>query len=360
MKTLTRSILSGAVICSLTACGQSEPTIQEETTLRPVQVIELTSAEQQNSKKFSGVIHSQNSAGLAFRIPGTVEELLVKKGQSVEKGQVIARLDPHDYQVALEELEARALEAKSAKKLATAELKRIKQAIADDAIADVSLDRAVSGYERSAAAVKVVNKNIQRANDTLSYTELKAPFSGVIGDVNIDQHEQVLPGISILTLQKNNKLEVDIDVPENLIHEFELEQHAQVFWYNSSSKVDAKITEIATLPHRIKQTYTVTLSIENSNENLFPGKAVTVTTKMNTPLSATCLPYSALVGKDSAMRVKVVRSNKVTNLPVDIESLAADQACVNGDFNADDYIVVSGSNYLLDGDYVPKLTVRAQ
>ncbi|MEH6453472.1 MAG: efflux RND transporter periplasmic adaptor subunit [Psychromonas sp.] len=360
MKRLTRSILSGAVICSLTACGQSEPVIQEETTSRPVQVIELASAAEQNTKQFSGVIHSQNSAGLAFRIPGTVDQLLVKKGQSVDKGQVIARLDPHDYQVALEELEARALEAKSAKKLATSELARIKQAIADDAIADVNLDRAVSGYERSAAAVKVINKNIQRANDTLSYTELKAPFSGVIGKVNIEQHEQVLPGLAILTLQKNNKLEVDIDVPENLIHEFELNQQAQVSWFKSSSKIDAKITEIATLPHLIKQTYTVTLSIENSDESLFPGKAVTVTTKMNTPLSATCLPYSALVGKDSLMHVNVVRDNKVTHLPVEVESLAANQACVSGEFVADDYVVVSGSNYLLDGAYVPKLTVRVQ
>ncbi|MCC4820996.1 biotin/lipoyl-binding protein, partial [Vibrio lentus] len=90
-----------------------------------------------------------------FRVPGTIQKMMVSVGDSVKKGQPLAQLDPHDYQVALEELQARALEAKSAHKLAKSELVRVKQAIADNAIADVNLDRAISGYERSEAAVKV-------------------------------------------------------------------------------------------------------------------------------------------------------------------------------------------------------------
>ncbi|MCV5664160.1 biotin/lipoyl-binding protein, partial [Escherichia coli] len=84
-----------------------------------------------------------------FRVPGTVESVFVNKGSVVEKGQVIATLDKHDYQVSLEELQARMLEAQSAHKLAKAELKRVKQATSDDAIASVNLDRAISSYERS-------------------------------------------------------------------------------------------------------------------------------------------------------------------------------------------------------------------
>ncbi|MCV6037316.1 HlyD family secretion protein, partial [Escherichia coli] len=87
--------------------------------------------------------------------------MFVNKGSVVEKGQVIATLDKHDYQVSLEELQARMLEAQSAHKLAKAELKRVKQATSDDAIASVNLDRAISSYERSLSAVKVVEKNIQ-------------------------------------------------------------------------------------------------------------------------------------------------------------------------------------------------------
>ncbi|MCV5276044.1 hypothetical protein OFC49_35485, partial [Escherichia coli] len=76
------------------------------------------------------------------------------------------------------------LEAQSAHKLAKAELKRVKQATSDDAIASVNLDRAISSYERSLSAVKVVEKNIQRAKDALRYTTLRAPFTGIVADVS--------------------------------------------------------------------------------------------------------------------------------------------------------------------------------
>lgn len=93
-----------------------------------------------------------------FRVPGTINNIAVKAGDSVVKGQLIAQLDDHDYQVVLQELEAKMLEAQSAHKLAKAELQRVQQAAQDDAIAQVNLDRAISGYERSQSAIKVVKK----------------------------------------------------------------------------------------------------------------------------------------------------------------------------------------------------------
>ena len=71
-----------------------------------------------------------------------MESVFVNKGSVVEKGQVIATLDKHDYQVSLEELQARMLEAQSAHKLAKAELKRVKQATSDDEQKKASLDKA--------------------------------------------------------------------------------------------------------------------------------------------------------------------------------------------------------------------------
>lgn len=168
--------------------------------------------------------------------------------ETFQKGQPIAQLDPHDYQFALEELQARALEAKSAHKLAKAELARVKQAIADNAIANVNLDRAISGYERSEAAVKVVEQNIRRAQDSVRYTRLLTPFDGVIASSNFDQYEQVLPGVAVFTIHKPEQLEVTIDVPENLIHQFEAEQQATISWYHAKKSITGHATEISTLP----------------------------------------------------------------------------------------------------------------
>ncbi|MGF1911749.1 efflux RND transporter periplasmic adaptor subunit [Vibrio kasasachensis] len=352
--------LASAVVIGVSGCNQTQVDEPQKVAQTILQVVQLGDSTPDTAKHFSGIVRSQEQAALAFRVPGTIEQIYVSKGDTVTQGQVIARLDPHDYQLALEEMEAKMLEARSAHKLAKVELKRIKQATHDDAIASVNLDRAVSGYERSLSAVKVVEKNIQRAKDTLSYTQLKAPFDGVIGRIDFEQHEQILPGIALGSLQDNMQLEVEIDVPETLIEAFEIGQIGAASWYGSEQFLNAYVTEIAPLPHLIKQTYTVTYRIEKGNAHLFPGKSISISTHIGNNTTDYCIPYSALVGHKEQMHINLIRENKVVYTQVELNSLDAYQACVKGDLNADDYVVVSGSHYLSDGQSADKFVIRRQ
>ena len=214
-------------------------------------MIQLEPLSHQVEKSFTGKLQSSETAGVAFRVPGTIQNVMVSVGDSVKKGQPLAQLDPHDYQVALEELQARALLKQNPHtSWLRSELARVKQAIADNAIADVNLDRAISGYERSEAAVKVVEQNIRRAKDSIRYTELLAPFDGVwsrhLTSISLNKS---LPGISVFTIHNPDQLEVKIQVPENLIHEFQPNQTAGINWYGSEEKLIGHATEIATSPH---------------------------------------------------------------------------------------------------------------
>ncbi|MCK6264062.1 efflux RND transporter periplasmic adaptor subunit [Vibrio sp. ZSDE26] len=349
-----KTILCGAILLSLTACNQTNPTAIQtiEPQMRPLQVVKLTDSSTLSTKHFNGVVYSQEQASLSFRVPGTVETILVNRGDQVKKGQVIAKLDPHDYQLIVAELESKMIEANAAHNLAIAEKKRIEQAIADDAISSVSLDRAISGYERSLSAVKVVNKNIQRAKDTVGYTILTAPFDGVIGDISVEPFEQVLPGIPSFKLHNTDLVEVNIDVPENMIQYFNVGHTAQVSWHRSEQSYDAVVSEMATMPNRIKQTYTVTFAIDTHDAQLFPGKSVTVKTQVGDTNNAFCLPYSALVGEDQSLHVNVVRDSIIDWVPVTIETIDAQQACVSGQLNRGDVAVISGAPYLQHGDVV--------
>ena len=360
MNKLNKVVLAITMATGIFGCNQSqnahESTIKQST----VQVIQLADNRAATIKHFSGVVRSQQQTSLAFRVSGTIDEIMVTEGDVVKKGQVIARLDKHDYLVVLAELEAKMQEAQSVHKLAQAELKRVKQASQDNAIAQVNLDRAISGYERSRATVDVVEQNIRRANDMLSYTELKAPFNGVIARVDFEKHEQILSGISLAMLQDHSALEVEVDVPETMIEAFTIGQIGTVSWYHSEKSLNAYVTEIGPLPHIIKQTYTVTYRIAQDSQRLFPGKSVSISTNIGQVPDAYCIPYSALVGEKETMHVNLVRNQKVVGVPVDLESLDAYKACVKGALNANDYLVVSGSNYLSDGDIADKLDIRHQ
>lgn len=343
---------------ALLGCNQAQVLELQPERQNPLQVVKVNQANHTTNKHFSGIVRAHETVNVAFRIPGTLSHLYVQTGESVSKGDLIAELDPHDYQVALEELEAKMLEAQSAHKLAKAELRRVKQATQDNAIASVNLDRATSGYERSLSAIKVVEKNIQRAKDTLSYTKLVAPFDGVIGRVDFKQHEQVLPGIAVVTIQDQSKFDVEVDVPENMIQDFNVGDISNLSWYQSEAAVQAHVTEVSPVPHLIKQTYTVTYTVDSEHPSLFEGKSVTISTAHKAKRDTHCVPYSAVVGEKEELHVNIVRNNTVIYTPVELRSLDAYQACVAGDLQDEDYIVVSGSHYLQDGDKADSVVLR--
>ncbi|MGF1761174.1 efflux RND transporter periplasmic adaptor subunit [Photobacterium sagamiensis] len=325
---------------------------------RPVQVIELGSNQSTSFKRFSGVLEAEQSADLAFRVPGTMQEVLVKTGQKVSAGQIIARLDPHDYQVTVSELEARLEEAQAAHQLAKSERQRVRQATNDDALAAVNLDRAESGYKRSKAMVKVVKQNLTKAKDALSYTELTAPFDGVIGQRMRDQFEQATPGLPIFTLHQPQKLQAVIDVPESLANQFTVGQTAQVSWYGSKQVVSAQLKEVSTLPDPIKQTYRVTYKMDEGVQGLLPGKSVVVssaTSQENTSLY--CLPYSALFVEKGDQKVYVVNSDQIEARRVVVQSLDAKNACVENSLKQGDKVVVSGVHFLKEGDAVGAINI---
>lgn len=362
MKTITPYALAPIAMLVLSGCSDITPPAAEKS-LRPVQVIELGSQHQFNTRQFSGVLEAIDTANLAFKVPGTINEVLVKTGEQVKQGQVIARLDPHDYQVAVLELEARLDEAKAAKALADIELKRVKQATSDNAIAEVNLDRAVSGYKRSQAMVKVVEQNLQKAQDALSYTELTAPFDGVIGKRFSEQFEQAAPGLPVFTIHQPSHLQAVVDIPESLINQFEGQPSGAVSWYGNNTPIPATLKEISTLPDPIKQTYQLTYRLDQSaltmNDSALPGKAIQLNIAFEQSDGQYCIPYSAIMQTGQTHTVFTIKNGTANPKGVTIHSLQANTACISGDINAGDKIITGGVPYLEPSQPVGKVITTA-
>ncbi|MGF1792015.1 efflux RND transporter periplasmic adaptor subunit [Photobacterium profundum] len=366
---ITAAILSGCT---------DAPAMTADKSPRPIQVIQLKALDSTSVKRFSGVLESADSANLAFRVPGTITEILFNAGDTILQGQVIARLDPNDYQVTVLELDARLAEAKAAHKLAALELKRVKQATGDNAIAEVNLDRAISGYERSKAMVQVVQQNLRKAQDALSYTELKAPFDGVIGHRFFDQFEQAAPGIPAFSLHQPNQLQAVIDVPENLANQFISIKRAQiqqrqsqgnsdlqqtehtnqqqinVSWYGSQQSIPATLKEISTIPDPIKQTFTATFLLSQTDDSLLAGKAIQLDVPFQQMNNQYCVPYSSLISSNNQQSVFLVKDNIAVQTPVSVNALNANKACITGKLQAGDKVVTAGVHFLETGIQVGK------
>lgn len=359
MRSLSKkTILTLSVAFALTGCNEAETNLVDKSP-RPVNVMEIGASNGFYQQYFAGRLESVDQANVSFRVPGTIEEIYVSPGDVVQKGQKLAQVDPHDYQVALMELQARLTEAESSHRLAESELRRVKQAIADNAIASVNLDRAKSGYERSQAAIDVVQQNIKKAEDAIRYTTLLAPFDGVVGEQNAEEFEQVLPGIAVFKVHKPSKLEAVVDVPESLIQQFDYGQAAKIFWHDKTEKLAAVAKEIGTVPHPIKQTYEVVFTLTEMDESALPGKAVVVEAEFANAKGIYCLPYSTVLKHDDKHSVYIVEDQKAVPKPVEVTNLLGNEICVSGPLNPGDIIITSGVGYLKANQEVGELIMAS-
>ncbi|WP_194945105.1 efflux RND transporter periplasmic adaptor subunit [Shewanella sp. TC10] len=359
MKSITTT-LSVISCCLLTLSACSEPTSVAIKTMQPISVIQLDKHMDQHSLRFSGVVEAQEKADLSFRVSGTLNELLFEQGDSVKAGQVIARLDPHDYQVRANELTARLAEAQASLQLAEDELERTKMASADNAISDISLQRAETGVVRAQAGVDVVTLNLQQAKDALSYTELKAPFDGVIGRKQFDNYEQVIPGVAFTTIHQPNRLNAIVDIPEAQLNVFYRNQTANVTANNMTTQLNGKVTEITTIPDPIKRTFSATIEITESNDSLYPGKVVNVRLNDETiDPNSICLPSTALISQDNAIFIATLVEQQVKRVAVNVTKTGRNQSCVvaanNNTLSGDETVIVAGASFLSEGQVATNL-----
>ncbi len=105
-RALSGVIIGGLLMAGLVACGGAEPTVPEPTS-RPVKVFLVEGGAGDAVRSFPGKVNASQRAELAFRVSGKVQEVLAKEGDLVQEGQVLARLDPADYELVLEDRQAR-------------------------------------------------------------------------------------------------------------------------------------------------------------------------------------------------------------------------------------------------------------
>lgn len=347
-----RSPLAVVIFGALLAgCGNDAAPDQAETP-RPVNAITLPESTNNQILRFSGTIRSHQRANLAFRVAGTVDAILVKEGDRVSKGQVLARLDPHDFLVQRDEIAATLNEAKAANRLARTELTRTRQAVNDKAMASINLDRATSALAQTQARVQMLQQSLGKAEDALGYSELRAPFDGMIGQRFIDEHEQTAPGVPVISLHQPETLEAVVDVPEQQLAQLKIGMEGNLRWHRQDQPVRAVIQELASLPDPLKRTHAVTFRLLNGSAELVPGKSVSVELSRPNGAAVQCLPASAVKRLGDEDQVVTIQAGQALHVPVKIVSQRHDKLCVQGALAAGDQVVTAGSALLKEGQPV--------
>ncbi len=257
----------------LTACEEPPPVEP----IRPVLATKVGDVEGLRSNRFPGRAKATEETNLSFRVRGPLITRAVSVGDRVEAGDLIAQIDPTDYEVALENMKGRLDKAKADRQFGQSEYARLQRIFKDDpgAVSETALTKRKQERDAAVAEVRTLSASVEQAKLALGYTTLKAPFDGTIVATYVENFEYVKAQQPIVRLLDKSKVEMVIDVPEGLISLAPyVERLAVVFDAFPDIEVEAQIQELGTEATEATRTYPVTLVMDQPDKaTILPGMA---------------------------------------------------------------------------------------
>lgn len=342
-----------AALVLLAGCSKEAP-VEEQAAVRPVKTMLIDAPESGGIRNFPARIDANRKAELSFRVAGKVQELLVKEGDEVEEDQEVAKLDPTDFEIVVNDRQATYSNAKK-------NFDRAKELIEKGHISKMDYDRLEAEFKNADAALKT-------ARQDLSYTKLHAPFSGTIAKRHIERFEEVTAKQTVLSLQDTSLLEVKFDVPESLVRGIRsveagrAERRAAVkvtasFAGLPGQQFPLTFKEVATKADSQTQTFQTTFTMEPvPGATVLPGMTANVTLDLSAIAESEdpvfTVPASAVVGDYKLdPRVWVVDPESMTVNPrsVKVGRMSGDRIQLSEGLEPGDRLVTAGVPFLVEG-----------
>ena len=164
-----------------------------------------------------GSVRPRVEADLSFRTAGKVTERLVELGQRVRAGEALARIDPEDYQLAVQAAAEQQRAAQVDAVQAASDAARFKRLLADGSVGAADAERQQARADAASARLIQAQRQSELARNRAGYTVLTAPFDGVVTAVRFERGQMVNDSQPVLSLARPGELEVLVDVPEPLV-----------------------------------------------------------------------------------------------------------------------------------------------
>ena len=228
--------------------------------------------------RLDGAVEAINKATVSAQTSGTIQKILFDVEDYVEKGSLLIQLKDTSQQAQLKKAQAGVTEAISNLSNAQDEYKRIKDIYAKKLVSKSTMDATTNSLSVAKARLESVRASRDEANEQLSYTQIKAPYSGIVTERHVEAGETVQAGSKLMTGVSLNKLRVNVNVPQKLINN--IRQHGKAFVYTDASasteQTQVAVEKITIFPiaDQIANTFKVRLDLPEGIEGLFPGMFV--------------------------------------------------------------------------------------
>ncbi len=193
--------------------GQEEEVPQKEV-IRPVKTVTLRSNGKGGLWQYYGTLQGGRRVDLSFRVSGPIRSIRVDKGASVKKGQLLATLDPRDYQTQLKQAQSNQAQAQAQYENAEANFKRYENLYKQKVVPRSTYDTYKTQMNVALSTLNIAKAATTAVHDSLKDTELRAPFDGVIVDRMVESFQDVNAKQTIFILQDISMMEIVFNIPD--------------------------------------------------------------------------------------------------------------------------------------------------
>ncbi|MBR1657043.1 MAG: efflux RND transporter periplasmic adaptor subunit [Synergistaceae bacterium] len=215
--------------------------IPQKEVIRPVKTVTLRSNGKGGLWQYYGTLQGGKRVDLSFRVSGPIRSIRVDKGASVKKGQLLATLDPRDYQTQLKQAQSNQEQAQAQYENAVSNFKRYENLYKEKVVPKSTYDTYKTQMNVALSSLNVAKASTTAVRDSLKDTELRAPFDGVIVDRMVESFQDVTAKQTIFILQDISMLEIVFNVPDT-----------DVIWASkaTSSKPDSIRAKFDAIPEK--------------------------------------------------------------------------------------------------------------
>ncbi|WP_256389788.1 efflux RND transporter periplasmic adaptor subunit [Vibrio vulnificus] len=190
----------GLVVASALLAGCEDKTLQQRNTMAPLVVTqEVLMLDYQPSNAYIGRVEAVEDTNITAQVSGYLKARHFEEGQLVEKGALLYTIEPSSFEAQVASAKASLAQAKASLKKAELDHQRGKNLLPRGSISQSEFDALTAGLLGAQAQLEAANAQLKLADVNLSYTQIRAPFSGRISDSKVSTGDLVSPSSGILT-----------------------------------------------------------------------------------------------------------------------------------------------------------------
>ena len=288
--------LLGATIL-LFSCGDSSEKNTAENAPAVEVTIETPSKMDQSFLTFSGKIEAVENATLSTRNMGYVTRVNAKVGDEVKKGQLLIEINNADLQAKRAQVNAGITEATAAFNNAEKDYERYRSLFEDNSATQKEMDDITARYEMAKARLEGAKQQKNEINAKFAYSNIVAPFSGVVTAKNVEVGDMANPGMPLLNLEVPGKFEVRASVPESEIASVNQGTEVGVLVKSSGENLKGIVSEISTSARNSGGQYVVKIALDKTDAPIYSGMYASVQfpTTARENREVVLIPASALI-----------------------------------------------------------------